>query len=132
MKIAAAPTARTPMSTAGSAIRSSVFSATRLPLIIARGVKTPVGYAICGDRLAVEHLHELPDGVGAIVEVGEFVFPEIQLHYLLDAVLTLQVGGAGKHPLLVEKDGVHHLRSGRGRRVEGATTLEETDDLSSA
>src|SRR5215213_7082493 len=112
MKIAAAPTARTPMSTAGSAIRSSVFSATRLPLIIARGVKTPVGYAICGDRLAVEHLHELPDGVGAIVEVGEFVFPEIQLHYLLDAggaeldgnadeelvdaVLTLQVGGAGK------------------------------------
>src|SRR5215210_5659832 len=96
-------------------------------------------------RLAVQYLHEITHGVGAIIQFSQFFVAEAELDDVFDArgaeldgdadeevvqaVLALQVGRAREDALLVEKDGVYHLGCGRGRRVESAPALEEADDL---
>src|SRR5215210_6171765 len=99
-------------------------------------------------RLAVQYLHEITHGVGAIIQFSQFFVGEAELDDVFDArgaeldgdadeevvysVLALQVGCAGEDALLVEQDGVDHLGCGCGRRVEGAPALEEADDLGPA
>ena len=50
----------------------------------------------------------------------------------IDAVLALEVGGAGKDLLLVLQDGFDHLDGCGGGRVVGAAGLEILDDLGAA
>ena len=49
----------------------------------------------------------------------------------VDPVLALEVGGAGQDQVLVENDGVDHLRRRRPWRVPGRGA-EELDDLAAA
>src|SRR5919107_1694064 len=99
-------------------------------------------------RLAVQYLHEISHGLGAVVQVPQFFVGEAELDDVFDArgaeldgeadeevvysVLALQVGCAGEDALLVEQDRVDHLGCGCGWRVEGAPALEEADDLGPA
>src|SRR5918998_3151151 len=99
-------------------------------------------------RLAVQYLHEISHGVGAVVQIPQFFVPEAELDDVFDAggaeldgdadeevvypVFALQVGRARENALLVEQYSVDHLGRGRGRRVEGAPALEEADYLGPA
>src|SRR5215208_6423229 len=96
----------------------------------------------------MQHLDQLADRTGAVVQVAHLFVCETKLDDVFDArgaeldgdadeevaypVLALQVGCAGEDTLLVEQDGVDHLGCGCGWRVKGATALEEADDLGSS
>src|SRR5690349_61596 len=91
---------------------------------------------------------QLADGVHGFLEHGALVVGEVELDDLfdaasaeldgdadeeaVDAVLAVQVGGAGHDHLLVEDDRVNHLEHGGGRSVVRAALLEQVDDLGAA
>src|ERR1700761_1183719 len=52
--------------------------------------------------------------------------------HVLHAVLAVEVGGAGHHPLLVLEITLGHRDRGRRRRIEGRTGLQQVDDLGAA
>jgi hypothetical protein len=91
---------------------------------------------------------ELADGFGALLQSGVFFGSELDLDDLLeagraqlagdadvvalDAVLALEVDGAGDNLLLVLEDRFDHLDGGGGGGVVGAAGLEVLDDLRAA
>src|ERR671938_296634 len=96
----------------------------------------------------MQHLYHVAHVVRAVLEVFALLISKVKLYDLLDAaraklhrhaneevvdaVLALQVGGAGEDALLVEQNSVNHLHDGSRGCVEGAPTPQELDDLPSA
>ena len=52
--------------------------------------------------------------------------------HVLDAVLAVEVGGAGQHALLVLEVALGHGDGRGGRRIEGRAGLQQVDDLAAA
>jgi hypothetical protein len=99
-------------------------------------------------QLGRHHLHEFLDRRGALLQCRVFLLGELHLEDSFDAlrakldghtdkevvnaVLALQVGGAGQDALAVQENGFHHFdRRGRGG-VVGAAGLEIPHDLGAA
>src|SRR5271166_4631698 len=99
----------------------------------------------CSAGLDVDHRDEFLHGRGALVECRFLFGSEFDLDDLLDplgtefyrhadkesvdAVLSVEIGGAGENLFLVLEDGLDHLGSGGRRGVVSRAGLKILDDL---